>query len=57
VLCEGEGRAGGEFSGKSREGVIVDFTLPAGFESPIGQFVNVKVDKALKWAVCGELII
>ena len=52
VLCEGEGRTG-EFShsGKSREGVIVDFDSD---KDITGEFVNVKIEKALKWAVQGK---
>ncbi|MCL2633138.1 MAG: tRNA (N6-isopentenyl adenosine(37)-C2)-methylthiotransferase MiaB [Oscillospiraceae bacterium] len=53
VLCEGEGRTGqGQFTGKSREGVIVDFNSDN--TDIIGKFVNVKIDKALKWAVLGR---
>ena len=56
VLCEGEGRAGGQYSGKSREGVIVDFdAVDANAEDIIGKFVDIKINNALKWAVKGEL--
>jgi tRNA-2-methylthio-N6-dimethylallyladenosine synthase len=52
VLCEGEGRTGEHtHSGKSREGIIVDFD---GETHDIGRFINIKVNKALKWAVIGE---
>ncbi|MCL2071799.1 MAG: tRNA (N6-isopentenyl adenosine(37)-C2)-methylthiotransferase MiaB [Oscillospiraceae bacterium] len=55
VLCEGEGRAGGRYSGKSREGVIVDFDLKGSTDRDIvGEFVNIRINKALKWAVCGN---
>ncbi|MCL1832267.1 MAG: tRNA (N6-isopentenyl adenosine(37)-C2)-methylthiotransferase MiaB [Oscillospiraceae bacterium] len=52
VLCEGEGRTGQyAYSGRSREGVLVDFDSD---DTDIpGKFVNVKIDKALKWAVTG----
>ncbi|MCL1903912.1 MAG: tRNA (N6-isopentenyl adenosine(37)-C2)-methylthiotransferase MiaB [Oscillospiraceae bacterium] len=53
VLCEGAGRAGGEFSGKSREGVITDIVNTPKDLDITGKFVNIKVDKALKWAVQG----
>lgn len=53
VLCEGEGRTGEHtHSGKSREGIIVDFD---GETHDIGRFINIKVNKALKWAVIGEV--
>ena len=52
VLCEGESRTGEcTHSGKSREGVIVDFNSN---EDIVGEFVDIKVNKALKWAVIGE---
>ncbi|MCL1789612.1 MAG: tRNA (N6-isopentenyl adenosine(37)-C2)-methylthiotransferase MiaB [Oscillospiraceae bacterium] len=69
VLCDGEGRAGGDYSGRSREGVIVDFViqepqggLKAEQESSctktdiIGNFVNIKINDALKWALKGEIV-
>ncbi|MCL1881113.1 MAG: tRNA (N6-isopentenyl adenosine(37)-C2)-methylthiotransferase MiaB [Oscillospiraceae bacterium] len=67
VLCEGVGRTGEyEFSGRSREGVIVEFNASSNSEAHldtinhatiIGEFVDVKINKALKWAVIGELSI
>jgi tRNA-2-methylthio-N6-dimethylallyladenosine synthase len=52
VLCEGEGRTGEkQYSGRSREGIITDFDCD---RNPIGEFVNVKAEKALKWAVTGS---
>jgi tRNA-2-methylthio-N6-dimethylallyladenosine synthase len=55
VLCEGESRTGKRtHSGKSREGVIVDFNSIGNIK---GEFVNVKIDKALKWALLGNAII
>lgn len=54
VLCEGKGRTSEEYyNGKSRQNIIVDFN---GDESDIGKFVNVKVTKALAWALIGEKI-
>ena len=54
VLCEGIGRtADGLMTGHSRHGVIVDFN---GTKDMIGKFVTVKVNKALPWAVTGELV-
>lgn len=54
VLCEGKGRTSEEYyNGKSRQNIIVDFN---GSESDIGQFVDVKITKALNWALVGEKI-
>ena len=54
VLCEGRGRTSEEYyNGKSRQNIIVDFN---GDESDIGKFVNVKITKALAWALIGEKI-
>ena len=54
VLCEGRGRTSDEYyNGKSRQNIIVDFN---GDESDIGKFVNVKITKALAWALIGEKI-
>lgn len=59
VLCDGYGRigenigkAGEKFSGRSREGIIADFNSNRDI---IGEFVNIKVNTALKWAVKGEI--
>ncbi|MDR0222382.1 MAG: tRNA (N6-isopentenyl adenosine(37)-C2)-methylthiotransferase MiaB [Oscillospiraceae bacterium] len=52
VLCEGEGRTGKRgYTGKSGEGVIVDFDSPA---DVTGEFVNVRIEEALKWALLGK---
>lgn len=52
VLCEGKGRTSEElYNGKSRQNIIVDFN---GDEKDIGQFVNVKITRALNWALVGE---
>jgi tRNA-2-methylthio-N6-dimethylallyladenosine synthase len=56
VLCEGESRTGKRlYSGKSREGIIVDFNCIENEEDIMGNFVNVKIDSALKWAVLGTV--
>lgn len=54
VLCEGEGRTDGSLlTGKTPQDAIVDFE---GDRSLIGQFVNVKIEKALNWALIGKII-
>lgn len=54
VLCEGKGRTSEEYyNGKSRQNIIVDFN---GDESDIGKFVDVKITKALNWALVGEKV-
>ena len=54
VLCDGEGRTDKKYyTGKSRQNIIVDFN---GTENDIGTFVNVKITKALPWALIGEKI-
>lgn len=54
VLCEGRGRTDEKyFTGKSRQNIIVDFN---GSEEHIGKFVDVKITKALNWALVGEII-
>lgn len=54
VLCEGKGRTSEEYyNGKSRQNIIVDFD---GDENDVGQFVDVKITKALNWALVGEKI-
>ena len=53
VLCEGRGRTDEKMlTGKSRQNIIVDFN---GNDSLIGQFVDVKITKALNWALLGEI--
>lgn len=52
VLCEGEGRTQSSLlTGKTPQDVIVDFE---GDKSLIGKFVNVKIEKALNWALIGK---
>ncbi len=54
VLCEGIGRtADGLMTGHTRQGVIVDFP---GDNGSIGKYYDVKVTRALPWAVTGELV-
>ncbi len=53
VLCDGRGRTDENlYTGKSRQNIIVDFN---GSEQHIGQFVDVKITKALNWALVGEI--
>lgn len=53
VLCEGRGRTDEKLlTGKSRQNIIVDFN---GDDSLIGQFVDVKITKALNWALLGDI--
>lgn len=53
VLCTGAGRTGsGALTGKTPQDVIVDFD---GDETLIGSFVNVKIEKALNWALLGKI--
>lgn len=51
VLPEEEGREAGTLCGKNDEGVIVVFK---GGKELIGSFVNVKIIKAMNWALAGE---
>ncbi len=54
VLCMGEGRTDASLlTGKTPQNVIVDF---AGEKELIGSFVNVRIDKALNWALLGTII-
>lgn len=54
VLVEGEGRTGSEYlTGKNDEGIIVELK---GDKKHIGEFVQVRVDKAMNWALSGELV-
>ncbi len=53
VLCTGTGRTGsGTLTGKTPQDVIVDFD---GDEALIGSFVDVKIEKALNWALLGKI--
>lgn len=54
VLAEGEGKSGEEYiTGKTDSNIVCDFIAP---KSVIGSFVNVKVTKALNWALMGKII-
>lgn len=54
VLCEGRGRTDGSMlTGKTPQDVIVDFD---GDESLIGRFVDVKIERALQWALLGKIV-
>ena len=54
VLCEGRGRTDEKLlTGKSRQNIIVDF---AGGDELLGRFTDVKITKALPWALVGEII-
>lgn len=54
VLCEGKGRVDDKYvTGKSRQNIIVDFD---GTDDMIGKFVDVKITKALKWALVGNIV-
>ncbi|MCL2077620.1 MAG: tRNA (N6-isopentenyl adenosine(37)-C2)-methylthiotransferase MiaB [Oscillospiraceae bacterium] len=53
VFCLGKGRSNPELlTGKSKQGIIVDFE---GDQKLLGKFVDVKITKALPWALIGEL--
>ncbi|MDR2558645.1 MAG: tRNA (N6-isopentenyl adenosine(37)-C2)-methylthiotransferase MiaB [Oscillospiraceae bacterium] len=55
VFCTGEGRSNPELlTGKSKQGIIVDF---AGSDELRGKFVDVKITKALPWALVGQLTV
>ncbi len=54
VLVDGEGKTGDEYlTGRNEGYMIVDFK---GEKDLVGQFVNVKITKALNWALLGEII-
>lgn len=54
VLCGGDGRTNPELlTGKTPQDVIVDFD---GGRELIGQFVDVKIEKAYQWALVGRLV-
>ncbi|MDE7228917.1 MAG: tRNA (N6-isopentenyl adenosine(37)-C2)-methylthiotransferase MiaB [Oscillospiraceae bacterium] len=54
VLCEGEGRTNSSLlTGKTPQDVIVDFD---GGRELIGQFVDVKIEKAYQWALVGVVV-
>lgn len=54
VLADGEGRSGeGWLSGRTVCNDIVEFTAP---KEKIGSFVQVKIERALNWALFGKLL-
>ena len=54
ILVEGEGRNGnGYLTGKNDENIIVEFK---GDNSMIGEFIQVRITKAMNWALEGELV-
>ncbi len=54
VLVDGEGRTGeGYITGKTDEGIIVEFE---GEKKLIGEFIQVRITKAMNWALAGELV-
>ena len=54
VLVEGEGRKGSEYlTGKNDENIIVEFK---GSKDLIGEFTQVRITKAMNWALEGELV-
>lgn len=54
ILVDGTGKSGeGYLTGRTDQFLIVDFP---GDRSLIGQFVTVKINKALNWALLGELV-
>ncbi len=54
VLCEGGGRTCPDLlTGKTPQDVIVDFD---GDRSLIGQFVDVKIERAFQWALLGKIV-
>lgn len=54
VLVEGEGRKSSEYlTGKNDENIIVEFK---GDKNLIGEFTQVRITKAMNWALEGELV-
>lgn len=54
VLIEGEGRTGeGWLTGKNDENIIVEVKADKKY---IGEFVRVRITKAMNWALSGELV-
>lgn len=53
VLAEDNGKKEGTLSGHSYENIIVEFV---GEKKLIGSFVNIKITKALNWALIGEIV-
>lgn len=54
ILAEGEGRTGeGYLTGKTDENIIVEVKADKKY---IGEFINVKITKAMNWALMGEQV-
>ncbi len=53
ILAEDNGKKEGTLSGHSYENIIVEFV---GEKKLIGSFVNIKITKALNWALIGEIV-
>ena len=54
VLVEGEGRNDSSYlTGRNEENIIIEFK---GTPDKIGKFVNVKIIKAMNWAMLGEIV-
>ena len=54
VLVDGEGRKGDDYiTGKNNEGIIVECK---GSSDLIGEFIQVRITKAMNWALEGELV-
>ena len=54
ILVEGEGRTGeGYLTGKTDENIIVEVEADKKY---IGEFINVRITKAMNWALMGELV-
>jgi len=54
VLADGEGKTGEDYlTGRTESNIIVEFKAN---KTDIGSFVNVKINKAMNWAIAGEKI-
>lgn len=53
ILAEDNGKKEGTLSGHSYENIIVEFV---GEKKLIGSFLNIKITKALNWALIGEIV-
>jgi len=54
VLAEGEGRTSSDYlTGKNDENIIVEFKADKKY---IGEFIQVRITKAMNWALEGELV-
>lgn len=54
ILAEGEGRTGeGYLTGKTDENIIVEVEADKKY---IGEFINVRITKAMNWALMGEQV-